>query len=165
MATSNDLNISEAGYVTFDGTSIFHGRTFQAGLGISLTNASGVAGNTTISATAGGFSWVDATSSTQALLAQHGYVTDNSGGVTYTLPASGTLGDIIKIVGKSGLAVITPNASQQILIGSTSGLAGVTGTATSNNVGDCIELVCITAGTSTVWRADSVIGTWTLVTS
>ncbi len=52
MATSNDLNISEAGYVTFDGTATFKGRTFQAGTGITITNASGVAGNTTISSTA-----------------------------------------------------------------------------------------------------------------
>src|SRR5436190_3419231 len=48
--TSNDLNISQAGYVVFDGTSTFSGRTFQAGTGITLTNASGVAGNTTITA-------------------------------------------------------------------------------------------------------------------
>lgn len=110
----------------------------------------------------GGLTWVDATGSTQALLAQHGYITDNAGGVTYTIPASGTMGDVIKIVGKLGLATITPNANQQILIGSASGTVGVTGTAVANNVGDCLELICITAGTSTVWRADSVVGTWTL---
>ena len=110
----------------------------------------------------GGFTWVDATGATQALLAQHGYVTDHSATVVYTLPASGTLGDVIKIVGKLGLATITPNANQQILIGSASGSVGITGTAVSQNVGDCIELVCITAGASTVWRADSIIGTWVL---
>jgi len=49
---SNDLNISQAGYVVFDGVSTFTGRTFQAGTGITLTNASGVAGNTTIASTA-----------------------------------------------------------------------------------------------------------------
>ena len=48
MAASNDLNISQSGYVVFDGTATFTGRTFQAGTGIVLTNASGVAGNTTI---------------------------------------------------------------------------------------------------------------------
>lgn len=167
MATTpgNDLNISQSGYVVFDGTATFFGRTFQAGSGITLTNASGVVGNTTIASTGGGFTWTDVTTATQTLAAQNGYVTDRSGGVTYTLPATATLGDVIKIVGKLGLAVITPNASQQILIGSTSGLAGATGTATSNNVGDCIELVCTTGGSSSIWRADSVIGTWTLVTS
>lgn len=49
---SNDLNISQPGYVVFDGVSTFTGRTFQAGSGITLTNATGIAGNTTIAATA-----------------------------------------------------------------------------------------------------------------
>lgn len=51
---SNDLNISQAGYVTFDGVATFSGRTFQAGTGITLTNASGVAGNTTIAVSGSG---------------------------------------------------------------------------------------------------------------
>lgn len=50
---ANDLNISEAGYVTHDGAGVFHGRTFQAGAGISISNASGVGGNTTISLSGG----------------------------------------------------------------------------------------------------------------
>lgn len=52
MAISNDLGISQAGYVVFDGVTTFTGRTFQAGAGISLANPSGIAGNTTISASA-----------------------------------------------------------------------------------------------------------------
>ncbi len=51
VGPANALNITQPGYVVFDGTSVFTGRTFQAGTGITLTNASGVAGNTTISAT------------------------------------------------------------------------------------------------------------------
>lgn len=49
---ANDLNISESGYVTHDGAGVFHGRTFQAGTGITLTNADGISGNTTIASTA-----------------------------------------------------------------------------------------------------------------
>lgn len=49
---ANDLNITQPGYVVFDGTATFTGRTFQAGSGITLTNASGVSGNTTIASTA-----------------------------------------------------------------------------------------------------------------
>lgn len=52
MAAGNALNINDAGYVVHDGSGIFYGRTFQAGVGISLTNADGIAGNTTISSTA-----------------------------------------------------------------------------------------------------------------
>lgn len=135
-------------------------------IGLSNFNSAhfSVAATGFVSLASGGFTWTDVTSSTQALLAQNGYLTDRGAGVTYTLPASGAIGDTIKIVGKLGLATITPNANQQILIGSSSGAVGVTGTAVSNNVGDCIELICITSGASTVWRADSVVGTWTLTT-
>jgi hypothetical protein len=58
---ANDLNISQAGYVVFDGVSVFTGRTFQAGPGISLTNASGVSGNTTISANSIGTAYTNVT--------------------------------------------------------------------------------------------------------
>ncbi len=133
--------------------------TLTAGAGISITNGSN---SITIAATSGGFTWTDVTGATQALVAENGYITDRGGGVTYTLPASGALGDEIRIVGKLGIAVITPNANQQIVIGSVSGTVGVTGTATANNLGDCLGLICITSGASTVWRADSVVGTWTL---
>lgn len=51
---SNDLNISQSGYVVFDGIATFTGRTFQAGTGISIANPDGTAGNTTISLTGGG---------------------------------------------------------------------------------------------------------------
>jgi len=135
-------------------------------IGLSNFNSShfSVDANGFVSSISGGFAWTDATGATQALVAQNGYITDRGGGVTYTLPASGTLGDTIKIVGKLGIATITPNANQQILIGSSSGAVGVTGTAVANNVGDCIELICITSGASCVFRADSVVGTWTLTT-
>lgn len=140
--SSNNLNVLGGGGIQ------------TAGSGATLT----------IAVSGGGFTWVDATGATQALTVQTGYITDHSATVVYTLPATASLGDIIKIVGKLGLATITPNANQQILIGSSSGAVGVTGTAVSNNVGDCIELVCITAGASCVFRADSVVGTWTLTT-
>lgn len=133
--------------------------TLTAGPGISITNA---ANSITIATTGAGFTWTDATSATQALVVENGYVTDRGGGVVYTLPASGALGDEIKIVGKLGISTITPNANQQIVISSASGTVGVTGTAVGTNVGDCIALRCITAGASTVWRSDSYVGNWTL---
>lgn len=110
----------------------------------------------------GGFLWTDVTGATQTLAIHNGYVTNRGGGVTYTLPATASLGDTMKIVGKAGLATVTPNANQQIVIGSSSGTVGITGTAVSSDAGDCLELICITAGASTVWRAASVVGVWTL---
>lgn len=133
--------------------------TLTAGTGISITNA---ANSITIASTGSGLNWTDVTGATQTIAVENGYLTDRGGGVTYTLPATASIGDQFKIVGKLGLATITPNANQKLLIGSASGTVGVTGTAVSNNVGDCISFICIVSGSSTFWRADSVIGTWTL---
>lgn len=49
---ANDLNISDPGYVSHNGSGVFRGRTFQAGTGINITNGDGISGNTTISSTA-----------------------------------------------------------------------------------------------------------------
>ena len=133
--------------------------TLAQGTGIIINN---VAGTITISASSSGFSWTDVTGATQTIAAENGYITDRGGGVTYTLPASGSLGDTFKIVGKAGIATITPLALQQLLIGSASGTVGITGTAVSTNAGDCIEFVCITSGASTVWRARNFVGNWSL---
>jgi hypothetical protein len=115
-----------------------------------------------VSLKSGGFTWTDVTSATQTLAVQNGYLTDRGAGVTYTLPATASIGDEIRIVGKLGLATITPNANQQILMSSASGTVGATGTAVATNVGDCIDLICTTSGASTVWRAANFVGNWTL---
>jgi hypothetical protein len=162
MAAANALNISQAGYTVFDGTGTFTGRTFQPGTGITLSNASGVSGNTTINATGGGFTWTDITGATQALVVQNGYVTDRGGGVTYTLPATAAFGEMIWVAGKLGLWTIAQNALQQILVGSASSTIGITGSLTATNVGDCVLLLCTTGGTSTVWRALNTVGNITI---
>ena len=133
--------------------------TLTAGTGITITNASNAI---TISASTSGFTWTDVTGGTQTISAENGYITDNAGGVIYTLPVSASLGDTFIIVGKTGLTTITPLALQQLLIGSASGTIGITGTAVSTNVGDSITFVCTTSGSSTKWRAKSFVGNWTL---
>lgn len=123
----------------------------------SSTGQLGVAGGSVVG------TWTEVTGATQTLAVGNGYVTNRGGGVTYTLPATAALGDVIKIVGKSGIPTITPNANQQIVIGSVNGTVGVTGTAVATNAGDCITLRCTTSGTSTVWRSESFVGNWTLL--
>src|ERR1700687_1425375 len=53
-----------------------------------------------------GFTWTDVTTATQALSVANGYITDRGAGVTYTLPATAALGDMIKIIGKLGLTTV-----------------------------------------------------------
>ena len=106
--------------------------------------------------------WTEITSATQALAVNNGYVTNRALGVTYTLPASGSVGDVIRISGKSGISTVNQNALQQIVLSSASTTVGVGGSITSTNTGDCIELICTTGGTSTVWRANGQIGVWSV---
>lgn len=129
------------------------------GTGVSITNG---AGTITLAVALGGFVWTDATSATYTLAAQNGYVTNRGGGVTYTLPASGTLGDVIKIVGKAGLATIAQNAGQQICFGNDASTVGVGGSIVATDAGDCVSLRCITAGANTVWRVENSMGNWTI---
>lgn len=111
----------------------------------------------------GAVTWTSVTGATQTLATENGYITNRGAGVTYLLPATANLGDEIKVVGKLGLSTITQNANQQILISSSSSSIGVGGSIAGTNVGDCITLICITSGASTVWRAESVVGNWTVV--
>lgn len=106
--------------------------------------------------------WVTVTSATQTLAPNTNYITNRGAGVTYTLPSTAVVGDSIKIVGKLGLTTIAQNANQQILFGSASSTVGVGGSAAGTNVGDCTTLRVITGGTSTVWRAESYVGNWTI---
>jgi hypothetical protein len=133
--------------------------TLTAGTGVTITNG---AGSITISATGGSFAWVDVTTATQALAVQTGYITDHSGGVVYTLPATAAIGDQIRILGKQTSWSIAQNATQQIVVSSASSTVGTGGSVASTNLGDCIWLVCITAGTATVWRAESFVGNLTV---
>lgn len=107
--------------------------------------------------------WTDVTGATQTLALGNGYVTDRGGGVTYTLPATATFGDEIKIVGKLGLTTIAQNANQAIRFGSSITTTGVGGSAAGINVGDCVALRCITGGASTIWIAESFVGNWSIV--
>lgn len=133
--------------------------TLTAGSGITITNA---ANSITISNTnASGFPWTDVLTATQALATNNGYVTDHTN-VTYTLPATAVLGDTIKIVGKLGITTVDQNATQQIVMSSSSTTVGTGGSIAGTNVGDCVELICITAGTATVWRGFNFVGNWTI---
>lgn len=163
MATGNAINANSTGLAAYDGAGTWLGRTIVAGnAGVNITNGDGVAGNPTISTVGGGFPWTDITGATQTLAINNGYVTNRGGGVSYTLPATATEGDMIWIAGKLGAWSVAQAAGQQILIGNASSTAGVTGSISSTNVGDCILLLCTTGGASTIWRAVNLVGNITI---
>lgn len=117
--------------------------TLTAGTGIGITNG---AGTITISSAGGGVSWSEITTTSQTMVANNGYIANNAGVVTLTIPATVALGDTFLIVGKgAGGWLVQANAGQTIYFGSST--SSVAGSAASTQRRNCIEIVCITANT------------------
>jgi hypothetical protein len=154
MATGNSINANQSGLQSYDGAGNWVGTTLtSSSANLTISNPNGVGGNPTFNLS-GIMTWNDTTGTSQALSTFNGYVSDNASLVTFTLPATANLGDVIQILGKAaGGWKIAQNASQQINVGKVSTTSGVSGSVASTNQWDTIELRCVTAGTSTIWTA------------
>ena len=118
--------------------------TGTAGVSVSVG-----AGTITISGTGSGIGWNEITGTTQTMAADQGYVTNNAGLVTLTLPTTAAFGTVINIVGKgAGGWKVAQNAGQNIQLGSSSSTVGVAGYIQSTNQFDSIDLLCTTANTT-----------------
>jgi len=119
--------------------------TLTAGVGVSITNA---AGSITINSSGAGVTYEEITDAAKNMEIDHAYGANRGGGVTFTLPATAAIGTTLEIVGISGLWVLAQNAGQTVYFGNTNTTAGVGGSLTATNAGDCITLRCIVANTS-----------------
>lgn len=120
-----------------------------AGSGISISNG---AGSITISSTGSGMGWNEVTNTSANMVADSGYVTNNVGLVTLTLPTTAAFGTPISVIGKgSGGWLIAQNSGQSIRIGNAVSSTGTGGSIASTNAFDSINLICTTA--DTVWTA------------
>lgn len=145
-------------------------KCFIAGItGVTVSNQNIVTINTStgqlgaISGSGGGLTWVDVTGATQTVAVGTAYLSDRAGAITFTLPASATLGDVFRIAGVQGSWTLAQNANQQVKIGSSATTVGVGGSLASTNAGDCIECVATNTSASTVWRVISSMGNITVV--
>ena len=105
--------------------------------------------------------WNDNTTTPVTLAVNQGFAADVTGGVTtcaYTLPATATFGDVIKITGMLKGWTLAQNANQVIHNGNLSTTAGVSGSMASTNARDSIEMVCVVSGSSTEWNIISSKG-------
>lgn len=160
-STSGNLNLTPTGNLfldSFDWSGMTNGQlpigntgvgpvaaTLTAGPGISISNA---AGSITISGGGGGYSWTEVTGVSQNMDVNNGYVANNAGLVTLTLPATANIGDSVIVQGKgAGLFKIAQNAGQTIHFGSSDTTTGAGGSLTATNRYDSIELLCITTNT------------------
>lgn len=133
--------------------------TLTAGTGIAITN-----GHNSITVASNGASvWVDQTSASVTMAVNTGYTSDDGASlVTFTLPATSSIGDSVEINGKgSGGWIIAQAAGQQIHVGNLQTTLGATGTLASSNQYDCIKLRCLTA--NTIWTVVTGVGNFTLV--
>jgi hypothetical protein len=138
--------------------------TLTAGSGISISNGSGSITITNSINAGGGFLWNDTTGTSATIVAGNGYVSDNASLVTFTLPATSTFGDSFAIAGKSaGGWTIAQNAGQQINVGNVATTTGTGGSVSSTNRYDNVTLVCVTAGSSSVWVLRSSFGNLSVV--
>ncbi len=134
--------------------------TLTAGTNIAITSATGAI---TINATGtASFTWVDVTGTTQAIAVNTGYIADNAGLVTMTLPTTAAQGTTISIAGNgAGGWIIAQNASQNIKFGNQTTTTGAGGSLASTNRYDQVDFLCTVANTTFVVR--HVLGNLTFV--
>lgn len=95
------------------------------------------------------FPWTEVTGTSASMAVNNGYIANNAGLVTLTLPSTAALGSVIRITGKgAGGWTMAQNASQLVNFGSSVTTTGTGGSISSTNAFDSIEIVCITANTT-----------------
>lgn len=116
----------------------------SAGSGVAITNA---AGSITISSSGGGLSWSVVTGVSQNMAANTGYIANNAGTITFTLPAVCAVGTLIAVTGINNATgwKVAQNAGQTIYFGSASSTTGVAGYISSTKTRDTVYLLCVVA--------------------
>jgi hypothetical protein len=130
--------------------------TLTAGTGVSITNG---AGSITIAASGGGMTWTEVTGVSQSAAVNNGYIANNAGLVTITLPSTFAVGDVVRIGGKgAGLWALAANTGDTIHFGAQDTSVG--GSLTATNRYDTVEVVGITANSD--WLVLSSVGNLTV---
>lgn len=135
--------------------------TLTAGTGITITNG---AGAITIASTSGGVAWNDVTGTSATMAINNGYLADNAGLVTLTLPSTAVQFSIIEVAGQgAGGWKIAQNANQLIQFGSAAATTtGVSGFLASTNRYDTVRMIAVVGGASTQWNVLSAVGNITI---
>lgn len=94
----------------------------------------------------GGLTWNDQTGASVTMTANNGYIANNAGLVTATIPVTAALGAEFAIQGKgAGGWLMQANTGQTIHFGSA--VTSTAGSLASTNQYDSLKIVCITADT------------------
>jgi hypothetical protein len=113
----------------------------------SGTTDAAFSGATLYSLIPGGIT-TNVTVATQGLMQNQNFIANRGTLITFTLPATATIGSIIEISGLgAGGWTITQAAGQQIHVGNLASTLGTGGSVASTNQYDTIRLMCVTANT------------------
>lgn len=125
--------------------------TLTGGTNVTLTQS----GQDISIAATGGVLWNEVTGISQTAAVNNGYILNNAGLVTLTLPSTASVGDVVEVAGKgAGGWKVGQNSGQLIHFGSTTTTTGTGGSLASVNQWDNLRLLCVTANT-----------TWTVLSS
>lgn len=108
------------------------------------------------------FIWNETTSTgPNAMAVNNGYIANNAGLVTFTLPTTSAVGDVVRIAGYgSGGWTVTYTTGQSIIMGLLTSTV-TTGNIASSNRYDDVELICTVADTT--WKRIDSSGNITVV--
>lgn len=102
------------------------------------------AGTLSLGVTGGGLTWNNVTGATQTVFSRNGYIANRGTLVTFTMNGT-NIGDVARIVGKgAGGWTLLPTGSQIFYFGNTASTV-TTGSLSSTNSGDCVELVALSS--------------------
>lgn len=100
-------------------------------------------------AAGGGFTWNNVTGTTQSAAVNNGYIANNAGLVTVTLPSTAAVASVVAIAGAgAGGWKLAQNASQVVNFGTVASTSGTGGSLASVNQFDAVGVICITANTT-----------------
>ncbi len=166
------VDVTSGGEVSFPAATLTqYGVMVVGASGLLTSTAVGNAGEVLTSNGAGsdptfqsssGFVWNEETGTSATMSVNNGYIANNAGLVTLTLPASAAIGDAIQVITKgAGLVEIAQNAGQTIHFGVLDTTTGAGGSIAATNQWDTVEIVCVTANTD--FAVVDAVGDWTIV--
>ena len=124
-------------------------------------NAANTAWEAYTPSSTGGITWTEVTDTSQSAAVNNGYIANNAGLVTVTLPDTAAVGDVVRVVGKgAGGWKVAQNASEIIHFGVSDTTTGTGGSITATHRRDTVELVCCVANTE--WVVMSSQGNFTI---
>lgn len=114
-------------------------------------------------ASGGGFVWNNVTGPAQTMASGNGYISnDGATLVTFTLPATSAIGDVLEIQGVgTGLWTIVQLSGQTISFNQVISTSGITGSVSSTSKFDAIKLICTAANTA--WVVNQATGNFSVV--